>query len=107
MLKPNAAEPHASSFRETGALQDLIKRKWRVSLIFSLVILGAYFSFIVALATVKDAFATPTSEGGLPLGIPLGVGLIAFAWLLTGVYALWANAIYDRRIRELLARGGN
>ena len=35
------------------------------------------------------------------LGIPLGVGVIILAWLLTMIYVAWANRSHDAEVSKL------
>ena len=38
------------------------------------------------------------------LGIPLAVSVILASWLLTVIYVVWANAIYDPEVKRLRAK---
>jgi uncharacterized membrane protein (DUF485 family) len=43
-----------------------------------------------------------TSMGGpTPIGIPLGAAVIVGSWVLTAVYIVWANRIYDPEVARL------
>ena len=44
--------------------------------------------------------------GTVPLGIPLGAGVIAGAWLLTAAYVVWANREYDPEVERLRSGRG-
>ncbi len=35
------------------------------------------------------------------LGIPVGIGVILFAWVLTAYYVMWANKSYDPEVERL------
>ena len=65
--------------------------------------LGVYFSFLIAIAFNKQVFAFKITHH-LTLGIVCGVGLLLFAWFMTGVYVLWANRSYDKTVEELKAK---
>lgn len=71
-----------------------------VSTVLSFIMVGAYFAYILILAKRKDWLAVEMGNG-LPVGIPVGVGLILLAWLLTGVYIMWANSSHDREVKKL------
>lgn len=71
-----------------------------VSTVLSFVMVGSYFSYILVLAKRKDLLAVEMGNG-LPIGIPIGVGLILLAWVLTGVYILWANSFHDSEVQKL------
>jgi uncharacterized membrane protein (DUF485 family) len=80
--------------------KKLVSTKWIVSILLTLLMLFVYFGFILTIAYQKELLATKISKG-LTLGIPVGIGIIIFAWILTGVYVSWANRIYDRQVKEL------
>jgi uncharacterized membrane protein (DUF485 family) len=39
--------------------------------------------------------------GSATLGIPLGISVIVFAWILTGIYVKWANGAYDTMVARV------
>ncbi len=86
--------------QETEEFKKFVVRKWTVSLILASVMLLAYFGFILTVAFRKEILAAKLSKG-LTLGLPIGLGIIVLAWLLTGIYVRWANKHYDRTVEEL------
>lgn len=64
----------------------------------------AYFSYILMVAFSPATLGTPIRDGAvLTWGIVVGVGLLAFGFLLTATYVLVANTRLDtlsRRLRE-------
>lgn len=80
--------------------QALVARKGLVSAILTVVMLGAYFGFILTLAFDKGLLATLLADG-LSLGIPVGLAIIFLAWALTGIYVYWANNAYDKAVHSL------
>ncbi|RMD46371.1 MAG: DUF485 domain-containing protein [Aquificota bacterium] len=82
--------------------QHLMKKVTTVSLIFTAAILIIYYSFILLLAYGKDFLGRPISEGSATtVGIPIGIGVIIAAWILTGLYVYWANKNYDPMVKQL------
>ncbi|MDR3641190.1 MAG: DUF485 domain-containing protein [Humidesulfovibrio sp.] len=80
--------------------QDLVARKGRISTVLTVIILAAYFGFILVLAFDKGLLSTMLTDG-LSLGIPVGLALIFLAWALTGIYVYWANNSYDNAVTEI------
>lgn len=80
--------------------KKLVKKRLSVSLTLTAVMLIVYFGFILVIAFNKDALAFKIGEH-LTIGLPIGIGIIVFAWLLTGLYTRWANQSYDKSVREL------
>jgi uncharacterized membrane protein (DUF485 family) len=58
-----------------------------------------YFGFVLLIAFAKPLMGTLLSSG-LSLGILLGVVVILSAWILTSIYVLWANKVYDTKIAK-------
>jgi uncharacterized membrane protein (DUF485 family) len=86
--------------QETEEFRKFVSKKWAVSLSLAFVMLVAYFGFILTVAFYKEVLATKISEG-LTLGLPVGLGIIILAWVLTGIYVGWANKQYDSKVEEL------
>jgi len=82
--------------------QNLVKKVSSVSLIFTLAMLVVYYAFILLLAYGKEFLGQPLSEGSATtVGIPIGIGVIVAAWMLTGLYVYWANKNYDPMVKQL------
>ncbi len=85
---------------DSPAFKQLVKKRWSFSLIMSALMLFVYFGFLITIAFNKAIFAIKIQQN-LTLGIVLGLGIIVFAWLMTGVYVKWANSSYDKTVEEL------
>ncbi|WP_293442002.1 DUF485 domain-containing protein [Persephonella sp.] len=82
--------------------QSLMKKVSFVSLFFTAAIMVVYYSFILLLAYGKEFLSKPLYEGSATtLGIPIGIGVIIAAWVLTGLYVYWANKNYDPMVKKL------
>lgn len=84
--------------------QELLRRRGRFTLALSLVMLVAYFGYVALIAFDKGFLAQRIGGGITSLGIPVGVGLILLAILLTGFYVRRANRDYDPLV-DALRRG--
>lgn len=78
----------------------LVRKRNSVSLTLTAIMLIVYFGFILVIAFDKSLLAAKIGEH-VTVGLPIGIGIIIFAWLLTGVYTWWANNRYDRVVREM------
>ncbi len=86
---------------DQARFQDLIKRKRRISVILTALMLTIYFGFILVLAFRKDLLAVRVGEH-LTLGVPVGLAVILSACVLTGVYVSWANSAYDDAVTGIV-----
>jgi uncharacterized membrane protein (DUF485 family) len=80
--------------------KELVKKRLSVSITLTVVILIVYFGFILTIAFYKEILAAKIGEH-LTIGLPIGIGIIVFAWIITGLYTRWANQSYDKSVRAL------
>jgi uncharacterized membrane protein (DUF485 family) len=88
---------------ESAEFRRLVRRRWTVSLLLSTCLFVLYYGYILLVGLNRDLLATRVGEA-TTLGIPLGMGVIVGAWLLTAIYVAWANRRYDAEVRALRAR---
>lgn len=85
---------------KSPAFKKLVTRRWQVSMLLTLTILVIYIGFLLLVAFNKSLLATKIGQH-YTLAIPVGLGIIVAAWLLTGIYVFWANNRYDQAVGEL------
>ncbi|MBA9075483.1 MULTISPECIES: DUF485 domain-containing protein [Rufibacter] len=85
---------------ESSAFKKLVKQRWSVSLVLTFAMLLVYFGFLLVVAFNKELLAKKIGAYAT-LAIPVGLGIILFAWVLTGIYVFWANSKYDSSVEEL------
>jgi uncharacterized membrane protein (DUF485 family) len=91
---------------ESPEFARLIRRRWTVSLLLTACLFLLYYGFILLVGLNKGLLASRIGDV-TTLGIPLGMGVIVGAWLLTAAYVIWANRRWDaeaRRLRDRLER---
>ncbi len=86
---------------EDPRYRELVRRRGRFTLILTSIILAAYFGYILLIAFDKKLLASPIGRGVTSLGIPLGLGVILLAIVLTGLYVRRANRDFDPVTRAL------
>jgi uncharacterized membrane protein (DUF485 family) len=75
---------------------EFIAMRSRYSIIMAIVSAAAYYGFILLVAFNKEFLATKLGAGMVTsIGVPLGVGVIAFTILLTWIYVRRANSEFD------------
>jgi uncharacterized membrane protein (DUF485 family) len=82
--------------------QDLVWRRWRISLLLTAALFVLYYGYILLIALNKPLVSVRIG-GATPIGIPLGAAVIVGAWVLTATYIVWANRHFDpeaARLRE-------
>jgi uncharacterized membrane protein (DUF485 family) len=91
---------------DSPEFKQLVRRRWRVSMVLTAALFVVYYGYILLVALDKP-FLSRRLGGVTTLGIPVGVGVIVVAWALTAGYVAWANRVYDvevRRLREQLGK---
>jgi uncharacterized membrane protein (DUF485 family) len=68
----------------------------------SVLMLVVYFGYIALIAFNKPFLAQPIGNGVTTLGIPIGMGVIIFTIVITGIYVRRANGEYDDLTKEIL-----
>jgi uncharacterized membrane protein (DUF485 family) len=62
-----------------------------------------YYGFILLVAFNKPLLASRLGEGVTTLGMPIGLGVIIFTIVITGIYVRRANSEFDRLSEEVNA----
>ncbi len=85
---------------QSAAFKKLVKNRWSISLAFTFLMLFVYIGFLMVVAYQKETLKMPVGDS-LNLAIIVGIGIIIFSWLITGVYVYWANNYYDAAVNEI------
>ncbi|MNE77374.1 Inner membrane protein YjcH [compost metagenome] len=83
--------------------KELVAKRERFAWLLSLVMLGLYVLFILLIAFAPQLLgARISADSSVTWGIPMGVGLIVSAFILTGIYVRRANGEFDRLNQQIL-----
>ena len=76
--------------------QELVTKRSGFAIKLSIAMLVVYFTFILTIAFNPSALGTPLSSDSVTtIGIPIGIAIIIFAFVLTGIYTKRANGEFD------------
>ncbi|RIX47556.1 MAG: DUF485 domain-containing protein [Rhodocyclales bacterium GT-UBC] len=70
--------------------------------VMTILMLVVYYGYIALIAFNKAFLAQPLGSGVTTVGIPLGVGVIAFTIIITGIYVRRANGEFDALKDEII-----
>ena len=90
----------ASRIAASPDYQALKARRSRFGWTLTLSMMVVYYGFILLVAFKKDLLSQRIGDGVMTLGMPIGLGVILFTILITGIYVYRANGEFD----ELTAR---
>lgn len=96
----NPASKDNTLILNSPEFKRLVRKRWRVSLLLTFAILIIYIGFLLVVAFYKNLLAIKIGSY-LPLAMPVGLGIILSAWILTGIYVFWANNFYDNEVQNL------
>ena len=82
--------------------RELVRKRSRFGWTLAILMLVIYYAFILTIAFAPGFLARPLSETSIiTVGIPIGLGVIISAFVLTGIYVWRANTEFDRINNEL------
>jgi uncharacterized membrane protein (DUF485 family) len=80
----------------------MVSKRNRFGWLMAIVMLTIYYAFIMTIAFAPEVLGQPISDTSvITIGIPIGLGVIVIAFLLTGIYVYRANTVFDRMNAEL------
>ena len=74
---------------------QLVKDRTRFGWLLTGAMLVVYYGFILLIAFNKEALSIPIGSGVTTTGIPVGLFVILFTVIVTGIYVRHANQRYD------------
>ncbi len=83
---------------------DLVRRRSRLAWLLTALMIIIYFGFILTIAYNKDFLAQSLTGGVTTVGIPVGIGVILSAFVLTGIYVARANTAFDDLTKQIIER---
>ena len=85
-----------SRIQSNPKFQQFVSTRNVYSNIMTVLMLIVYFGYILLIAFNKEWLATKLSPGGVTsIGIPMGLGVIAFTIVITTIYVRRANTEFD------------
>jgi len=94
---------HYDHIRENENFHRLVAQKSRLSWGLTILMMLVYYSFILVIAFYPEWLGTRLHATSiLTWGLPLGIGIILFTCILTGVYVYKANHLYDRLMQAVV-----
>ena len=98
------AEALAARVKADPEFHELVRRRSRLAWGLSILMVVIYFGFVLTIAFNKELLAASLSGGVTTVGIPVGLGVIISAFVLTGLYVARANSVFDDMTRRIIER---
>ena len=84
--------------------RELKAKRSRFGWTLTLAMMVVYYGFILLVAFAKPFLSTRLGEGVTTIGMPIGLAVIVFTVVITGIYVRRANAEYDA-LADQIAKG--
>ena len=81
--------------RNNPSYKELVEKRSSFSWKMAIAILVVYYAFILTIAFVPQVLGTPIGDGVMTIGIPIGIVIILFSFIMAGIYTVRANGEFD------------
>jgi len=82
--------------------QELRRKRNGFGWALTLAMMVVYYGYIALIAFNKPFLSQPMGSGVTTIGVPIGMGVIVFTIIITGLYVRRANSEYDALTRAIL-----
>ena len=95
-------DPVVHKIQSHPKYRELRTRRNRLGIFLTVLMLVVYYGYIALIAFDKPFLAQPIGQGVTSLGIPIGMGVIVFTIVITGIYVRRANGEFDTLTQDIL-----
>ena len=97
------SELSASKIQNNPKYHELVKARDSLAWTLTVLVLIIYFGFILMIAYAPGFLTQPISANSvIPVGLPIGVGVILASVILTAIYVVRANNTFDPLINQII-----
>lgn len=94
------------SIRQLPEYAALTRARKKIMWPLSLATIAAYFALILTIAFHPSTLGQPIGNGVTSIGMVLGLGVIVFCMLITGIYVYYANRVLEPLTKAILEKAG-
>jgi uncharacterized membrane protein (DUF485 family) len=95
-------DPVVARIQANPKYRELKSKRNSFGWTLAILMLVVYYGYIALIAFNKPFLATPLGAGVTTLGVPLGMGVIVFTIVITGIYVRRANSEFDALTKQIL-----
>jgi len=96
------SDPMVQKIQSHPKYLELRTKRNRLGIFLTILMLIVYYGYIALIAFDKKFLAQPIGSGVTSLGIPIGMGVIIFTIVITGIYVRRANGEFDTLTKDIL-----
>lgn len=86
--------------------RELTRKRSSFGWTLTILMMIVYYGYIALIAFNKPFLSTPIGAGVTTIGVPIGMGVIVFTIVITGIYVRRANSEFDALTAEILKEEG-
>jgi uncharacterized membrane protein (DUF485 family) len=95
-------DPIVAKIEANPKYHELRRKRNSFGWLLTIIMMVVYYGYIALIAFNKPFLAQPIGAGVTSLGVPIGMFVIVFTIVITGIYVRRANGEYDRLTAEIL-----
>jgi len=96
------SDPVVARIRANPKYQQLKSKRNKFGWWLTILMMVVYYGYIALIAWNKEFLSQPLGAGVTTIGIPIGMGVIIFTIIITGIYVRRANSEYDTLTKQIL-----
>ena len=97
---------HAESIHQLPEYAALTRARNKIVWPLSAATILVYFALILTIAFEPQSLGAPIGDGVTSLGVVLGLGVIFFCLVITGIYVYYANRVLEPLTQAILKKVG-
>ncbi len=94
-------EDLVARLKESRKYRELVRQRSRLGWLLTAVMLVIYYGYVLLIAFDKELLATRVGSGVTTWGMPIGLFVIVFTIVITGLYVRHANSVYDEMTEQI------
>lgn len=96
------SDPTVEKIQSHPKYLELRRKRNSFGWALTILMMVVYYGYIALIAFNKPFLGQPLGAGVTTVGVPLGMGVIIFTIVITGIYVRRANSEFDQLTRDIL-----
>jgi uncharacterized membrane protein (DUF485 family) len=97
-------DPVVARIRANPKYAELKAKRNSFGWMLTILMMVVYYGYIALIAWNKEFLSQPLGSGVTTIGVPIGMGVIVFTIVITGIYVRRANSEFDALTRQILEK---
>lgn len=93
--------------RQLPEYAELTRARKKIVWPLSIAVIAAYFALILAIAFSPASLGAPIGDGVTSIGVALGLGIIVYCMVITGIYVTYANRVIEPLTHAIAKKAGD